>query len=1239
MVKKILLAFVFIFTLFSGYAQYTQIGTGLFSSANFGPMRSDTTPSYYSKFAFTYPQASLTDLEHGDTLRALSFFYNAFDSLRGGVNMRILIASSASFDFGFAPLNWDSTSRNDMVEVYNGNPKNIIGNSPGEVLFEFTQPYAWDTSGGKVHLKLLVEYVQSTNQTGIFQWNVENGFSVPGFQSANEAKYIFGTSNTGIDSITTMSSLIKPTLKLYYPIHSQDLEVNRIYSLGTIPVLMRRADTIKAVITNLGMDTVVSQKVYLNVTGANTYTDSIELTNVPPYGQVMLKFGSHLAQGIGTETLIIKVAPDDNADNDSIAKSREVNYNVYSHNDPFSTTSGGIGFNGSTGDFVAKFYVEGTSYINQIKVDFNRANQPFQLVVWDDDGTNGLPGTEVFVSDTSQSVIGTFIMPVLPRIAINGGYFVGIRQASTTNVSFTFQEENPIRPHTFYFTAPAGDTTWTGFDPGFNFNFNIRPRLQVANDVAVLDFITPQAGDSILYSDVDSIDLVARIINFGYQNQGSFVVKGQIFNQFNTLEETRTVIISLPAEDTAVVDFGKLSKFRLGNYTFRVVAELPLDSVTDNNQAEIEFSFIKEYDVAVDQIFSPMPNESFDMLRDPIQVVVRLANYGVKSHTDLPVVMQILNSQDDVVYTQAKLVDLGALTTSIFAFDTTYFTSNGNFTIRAYTDLANDSFRVNDTVFVSPVAGVKTDDVQITSITRPENGQRFAKNESMRPFVRYLNDGINSQDSVVVEATITNSLDEVIYYDSLHQSVSFFSIKQALFDAIVLDSLGDYTFTTTVTIDDDQIPENDTAISQFSVVTGNDLRLLSVYNPAGVVPVNSQSGNVEVLVQNTGLNDITNAPISVSIEDNTGAEIYSDNINVSLASGVIDTVSFKLLDFDALGDFYLTATNLWTGEDERQTSDTLRTTYITRFGLDLNLVEHLQPEDTIEIGEVIRPRFSLLNSGIDSAKSIEVKITILDEENTVVFADTVSPPDMASTVLFNMNTNKTWSWSDGGVFTLKSEIIGVDDNMVNNVFTSTFVVAKRKDLQVLRADGPVNEENIQKSSVYKPVATFRNDGLENITNAEVVCDVKVGPITIYRNRQSISIAAGESKTIEFDSSMSYPSVAEATAEFRVEYLDDQVAINDTIITTFNFVQGVDIDELDPRLIEIYPNPVMNSFELNSAIPIRAIVINNDIGEVVLKMRNLNSSSFSVSLDNLAQGTYFITVETTKGKLTKQLLKL
>lgn len=1243
MVKKILALALLALTLSPSLAQTTQIGTGFFSTANFGPLRTDTTSSYYSKFAFTYPATTLSNLQHGDSIRALSFFYDEFDSMRGNCSMRILLASSASADFGPGAINWDSISREGMTEVYSGNPKIIIGDLPGEVIFGLDKAYRWDTTGGRIHLRMLVEFIQTTNQTGNFSWYVENNFSVPNFVSFNESKFIYEQSTTGIDSITNRTTSIKPTLKIYHQSHRQDLAVDRIYSLGIVPVLMRRADTIRARLINVGIDTVYGKKVYLNVRGANTMIDSATVGNVAPYESTLVNFGSHQAVNIGTETLTVRLEPDDNQDNDSLNKPREVNYNIYSQSDPFSPLSpGGIGFgSGATGDFVSKFYVEGASYINQIAVDFGSNGVEFQLGIWDDDGPNGTPGSLIFLSDTQLTTTSSFIFTVLPRVQVSGGYFVGIREPSasvTSFVSFSYQAEDPIRPNTFYFSSPVGSPEWRNFDPGFNFNVNIRPRLQVANDLAVLDILSPINGDSILNSTADSIDLIARVINFGYQNQGSFEVRGQVFNRFNQLEETRTAIVSLNAADTITINFGKLSKFRLGEYTFRVNTSLPKDSIRDNDSKEVKFYFIKEYDVAVDQIFNPIANQQFSIRRDPILTIVRVANYGVKNHVNLPVVLQLLNSENEVVHNQLQLIDLEPLSTEIISFDTTYLPINGEFTLRAFTDLSQDSIRANDSLYVFPLLGIKTDDMLISGVTRPTQNQKVLKNESIRPFVSFQNDGLDNQDSVVIEATILDQDGIVIYYDSVHRTSSFFSIRQALFDPVVLDSVGDYTFITHVTIVDDQVPENDTARVPFSVVTGNDLRIVSLVHPTGIIRLNSPDESVLLAVVNVGLNDAVDVPFSIEIEDNTGTVVYDDLVSISLASGSADTIEFKDLKFDKLGDFYVTATNDWLLEEQRVATDTLRSTYIIRNGIDISIVSHTAPVDTIEIGEETIPRLTLANSGIDTAFDVVLVITIRDASNVVVGADTLTIERISPNTQININSSKVWSWDKGGIFTLRSELLTTDENQLNNELATSFVVPTRRDMGVAGILNPVSDQNIRIGTLNRPAATVINNGLQDIIDAEVVCDVKVGLLTIYRNRQVVSIAAGQSATVIFDSSLTYAEVARATAMFTVESLQDQISSNDTLSSSFNFVQGVGVAELDSKLADIFPNPVEGSFQIYSDLLIKKVILKNDLGAVIWKKEEVNSKNLAVSMEYLSSGNYFVEIITTTGTITKTIIK-
>jgi uncharacterized SAM-dependent methyltransferase len=55
-----------------GLAQYTVIGTKVQGgTADFGPMLADDTTNRYSRFAYIYPEATLGQLKHGETILVL----------------------------------------------------------------------------------------------------------------------------------------------------------------------------------------------------------------------------------------------------------------------------------------------------------------------------------------------------------------------------------------------------------------------------------------------------------------------------------------------------------------------------------------------------------------------------------------------------------------------------------------------------------------------------------------------------------------------------------------------------------------------------------------------------------------------------------------------------------------------------------------------------------------------------------------------------------------------------------------------------------------------------------------------------------------------------------------------------------------------------------------------------------------------------------------------------------------
>jgi hypothetical protein len=116
------------------------------------------------------------------------------------------------------------------------------------------------------------------------------------------------------------------------------------------------------------------------------------------------------------------------------------NPNVYSYRDVTqSPAPGGIGFNGTTGDFVARFFSNSPKYINQVTVAFGAGGEPFKVGIWRCDSVTKKPSTLIYQSDSLTSKSGNYILDFKKPVSINGSFFVGVRQLGTNNISFGYQ--------------------------------------------------------------------------------------------------------------------------------------------------------------------------------------------------------------------------------------------------------------------------------------------------------------------------------------------------------------------------------------------------------------------------------------------------------------------------------------------------------------------------------------------------------------------------------------------------------------------------------------------------------------------------------------------------------------------------------------------------------------------------------------------------------------------------------
>ncbi len=341
------------------------------------------------------------------------------------------------------------------------------------------------------NLQVLIERADNIVHTGNV-FNASTGNTVAGGTALTTRRYNAAAAPvSGTTSLT--QSNFRPQIQIRH-IFANDAGVANIYTLGKLPIPNGTPRTDSCRIVNLGSNLLLNTSVTLTISGANSFTDTKTIASLAPGASANVVFAAYTPTTEGNNNYVISLSPDDDPTSNTASITQLVNKNTWSYAYG-STPSGGIGFTGATGDFVAKFNTNAATAISQISVNFAAGGQPYQMGIWDATGAGGTPGTNLWTSASLTSITGVNVIPVAPAINIAAGnFFVGVKQTGTVNVNFAYQAETPIRANTFYFTSPTGGTAWTDFSPANPFKFMIEPKLILPIDASLGSITLPNTS-------------------------------------------------------------------------------------------------------------------------------------------------------------------------------------------------------------------------------------------------------------------------------------------------------------------------------------------------------------------------------------------------------------------------------------------------------------------------------------------------------------------------------------------------------------------------------------------------------------------------------------------------------------------------------------------------------------------------------------------------------------------------
>ena len=386
----------------------------------------------------------------------------------------------------------------------------------------------------------------------------------------------------------------------------------------------------------------------------------------------------------------------------------------------------------------------------------------------------------------------------------------------------------------------------------------------------------------------------------------------------------------------------------------------------------------------------------------------------------------------------------------------------------------------------------------------------------------------------------------------------------------------------------------------------------------------SPASPLSVVIRNHGNLRASNVKIIANVENNKSEVVLYDSLSINLNRLTTDTFDFGVLDFNVVGDYYVEVVNHSPVEDKPNHLDTLYYIYVVRYQNDISISQNLVPkfQDTIELNEVVFPSVQVMNNGIDTFNNLEVCVVLKNSSNEIVFRDSFDltrlPPNRAS----NFNSMQQWSTDISGSYTIHSLLKSSDNNAQNDTLVTSFIVVKRRDALIKSIVFP--NKDLYKQQLYKPVVEIKNDGLDDLLGVNLSCVVSVDGTTIYSKIKIIAIPSGQSQIVEFDSTLSYNQEALAKATFVIEANNDQVRRNDTMVTSFNFIKGLGVDEYIQSNVIAYPNPFKNYIKVSSEKLISSVRLIDMFGRVVYQDKDVNRLMVKFDVD-VQKGLYILEV--------------
>ena len=1219
--------FVGFLFLFSGIkAQFVQVGNGSYLGTLAGPIRvSNTSDTFISRYAYIYPKSELGNLTHGDSIASIAFYKADGDPFNGNIQMRVWVANTSSYDFGASPISFSTKTSNAQL-VFKDHPSTVFSENEGFYTIPFTKSFYYDSVTNGENLAVFVECVQTDTQGDIYNFYFEGSNTVSSFYSP-QVKYYVGVSNQ--DSLKS-SSEYHPTIILNYPRFTEDAMIRGVYTLGKMPIPLGNPDSVKTLVRNVGKQEIKNLKCYTYSRGNNTQLDSFSISLKQGEEKfVMVPSLSPTKKGFDT---VYVEATDSNHQNNTAFSYRLGNPNIYSYRDVTqSPAGGGIGFNGAQGDFVARFHSNNKKNLNQITVVFSGSGRLFQLGIWEHDTTKAQPGKELFISDSLYSQQGTYIFDLPQPVQVNGSFYVGVRQLDLNNVGFGFQFEQPVRPQTFFYTSPAGDTNWVDFHPNAPYRFVIEPRLQADYDYTVLSAKPPK--DTLNIYDKDSFIPEVTVSNIGvYKTADSFTVRC-VIRGLNQLHYNEVIYDTLSPGLSRTYTFNKtFIPEEFGQHTMWVIVTHYLDEIQDNDTLVYNFYSGVTQDVMLRTLYDPKTGGVYLFEQDTIMPLAAVLNLGYDDTKPFNVYCQIFHDTNKI-YEDVQTISLKGFFSQVLFWKTYKCTDTGTLRFLFFTSMSGDRYPFNDTLS-STIVVYKQLDIVSDTIFSPNPDSTYSKYSDIDVVLGVKNEGVMPSYDTRYQVDVFDPSNQRVYTDSF--KVLYFGMEAQTKSTKTFKPSGNGIYSIRLLAHDtlDKYPYNDTLVQMFTVGNKVDVEVDSI----GIPSVLSSAGNGVIPVIKLKNNGFSKGDTTVRLKleiFRNQVKWHSETLDVDLypESKQIILLSKSFKPFFT-GTYQAVAT-IFHPSDEVSTNDTLLLTFEVVIGKDPLLVNILPNYDSsILYKNYNLDSFDVLvkNQGTDTVFGVNLYFDITHNK-AIVFKDyqkrITLAPDQEKVVKYVVGQQI----SSLGEYKIHAVVdYAEDQDNSNDTLIHRFELRSKYDLAILAVDSPKTSGFYVTNTKYYPRVTMANLGQDSNTRpATLLYTAQKNGSPWYTEEIPVPvIMPGDSLVVQATQVLFFQETG--TYNFLLYNKDhiDEDLMNDTLSFTLIIQQNQVAEE--NNTMNIYPNPItQNNFEI-SGLNIDNLFLYDATGRnTEINWTSSGRSSAIVSLgENTTGGIYYVIVQTKEG---------